>query len=712
MTSSFVVCFLLLQFLSSSSSLPFHFAIENENSPNFSGDGEIDGASSNSMMNSLRWIGSLRAVAKNWIVRSGVTSSDPAAAAAQGEHQEAERAGTTGGAAVVHRLWSFEPASCWKTVLQTSGLIKERLNEKIFFLERLFHRVASFFSNFFFGHESKRHLQVELLHAVQLQKKEKKQQQHAAVVHDDFMIKHLQQDGRIISHDHHVPAGPACTTLRQKLASIVTKIVLEGMMESTHKTQSIHALKKNLKYMVGDLMELEIVKQLCDVPQAGSDSMSSSSSFSSPCEQKFCDVFLSDPKTGILMAFSALKINPVKAAMDPQAVVNSLGTPPSPLHYHNYFHKRRVPSQADRKWLFKLAQTKKQLSHIIIQGVERLITKQNIVEAQKHASLSSSSATSAKHNRNFLNYLFTVARSFDGELNPCKACLRQEIFRWKRLTPKVLAVTCSSESSATHPSLTAACEFVKENKLVATTMFAYNLKIWERAAEACKSRVLNSCDFPRGLFRDHQQLLKQQQQQPVHHTRGGGKTTTTTHQQQQQHSITMQVHNRNNTGRAPGVLHHVLQPHTKALNSLTTESVIKLATATEMLSWHDEHAREQPGTPSPQMHKLVFIRSIRYHHQHHPAITNCASSELASFPEGTATAAGSGSGVSLKDQFLLLGDLFKQQEQQAVEAVRSSVAKFLPKGGNKTLRIVGKFSRNFELVRKHRDSSQFDTTVL
>jgi hypothetical protein len=36
------------------------------------------------------------------------------------------------------------------------------------------------------------------------------------------------------------------------------------------------------------------------------------------------------------------------------------------------------------------------------------------------------------------------------------ACLRQEIFRWKRLTPKVLAVTCSSESSATHPSLTAA----------------------------------------------------------------------------------------------------------------------------------------------------------------------------------------------------------------------------------------------------------------
>lgn len=65
-------------------------------------------------------------------------------------------------------------------------------------------------------------------------------------------------------------------------------------------------------------------------------------------------------------------------------------------------------------------QTKKQLSHIIIQGVERLITKQNIVEAQKHASLSSSSATSAKHNRNFLNYFFTVARSFDGELNPCK----------------------------------------------------------------------------------------------------------------------------------------------------------------------------------------------------------------------------------------------------------------------------------------------------
>jgi hypothetical protein len=59
------------------------------------------------------------------------------------------------------------------------------------------------------------------------------------------------------------------------------------------------------------------------------------------------------------MAFSALKINPVKAAMDPQAVVNSLGTPPSPLHYHNYFHKRRVPSQADRKWLFKLAQVRR-----------------------------------------------------------------------------------------------------------------------------------------------------------------------------------------------------------------------------------------------------------------------------------------------------------------------------------------------------------------
>ncbi len=305
MTSSFVVCFLLLQFLSSSSSLPFHFAITNENSPNFSGDGEIDGASSNSMMNSLRGIGSLSAVAKNWIVRSGVTSSDPAvaknwivrsgvtssdpaaasaAASVQGEHQEAERAGTTGGAAVVHRLWSFEPASCWKAVLQTSGLIKERLNEKIFFLERFFHRVASFFSNFFIGDESKRHLQVELLHAEQLQKKEKKQQ-HAAVVHDDFMIKHLQQDGRIIFHDHHVPAGPACTTLRQKLASIVTKIVLEGMMASTHKTQSIHALKKNLKYVVGDSMELEIVKQLCDAPQAGSDSMSSS--FSSPCEQKF-----------------------------------------------------------------------------------------------------------------------------------------------------------------------------------------------------------------------------------------------------------------------------------------------------------------------------------------------------------------------------------------------------------------------------------------
>jgi hypothetical protein len=71
------------------------------------------------------------------------------------------------------------------------------------------------------------------------------------VVHDDFMIKHLQQDGRIIFHDHHILTGPACTTLRQKLTSIVTKIVLEGMMESTHKTQNIHALKKNLKYMVG-----------------------------------------------------------------------------------------------------------------------------------------------------------------------------------------------------------------------------------------------------------------------------------------------------------------------------------------------------------------------------------------------------------------------------------------------------------------------------
>jgi hypothetical protein len=98
-----------------------------------------------------------------------------------------------------------------------------------------------------------------------LQKKEK-QQQHGAVVHDDFMIKHLLQDGRIISHDHHVPASPPCTTLRLKLASIVTKIVLEGMMESIHKTQSIHALKKNLKYMVGDFMELEIMKQLCDAP--------------------------------------------------------------------------------------------------------------------------------------------------------------------------------------------------------------------------------------------------------------------------------------------------------------------------------------------------------------------------------------------------------------------------------------------------------------
>lgn len=41
------------------------------------------------------------------------------------------------------------------------------------------------------------------------------------------------------------------------------------------------------------------------------------------------------------------------------------------------------------------------------------------------------------------------------------ACLRQEIFRWKRLTPKVLAVTCSSESSATHPSLTAAVSVCK-----------------------------------------------------------------------------------------------------------------------------------------------------------------------------------------------------------------------------------------------------------
>jgi len=143
------------------------------------------------------------------------TSSDPVAAVAvaQGEHQEVERTGITSGAAVVHCLWSFEPASYWKTVLQTSSLIKERLNEKIFFLERLFHHVASLFSNFFFGHESKRHLQVELLHAEQLQKKEK-QQQHAMVVHNDFMIKHLQHDGRIISHDHHVPAGPTCTTLR------------------------------------------------------------------------------------------------------------------------------------------------------------------------------------------------------------------------------------------------------------------------------------------------------------------------------------------------------------------------------------------------------------------------------------------------------------------------------------------------------------------
>jgi hypothetical protein len=33
--------------------------------------------------------------------------------------------------------------------------------------------------------------------------------------------------------------------------------------------------------MVEDFMELEIVKQLCDAPQAGSDSMSSFS-FSSP----------------------------------------------------------------------------------------------------------------------------------------------------------------------------------------------------------------------------------------------------------------------------------------------------------------------------------------------------------------------------------------------------------------------------------------------
>jgi hypothetical protein len=78
-----------------------------------------------------------------------------------------------------------------------------------------------------------------------------------------------------------------------------------------------------------------------------------------------------------------------------------------------------------------------------------------------------------------------------GELNPCKACLRQEIFRLKKLAKKAMTKVCENPVDS---HLEQSCHFAKANKFVFKTLFAYKFKFWEKASSVCRDR--QACDSP------------------------------------------------------------------------------------------------------------------------------------------------------------------------------------------------------------------------
>ncbi|KAG0555374.1 hypothetical protein KC19_12G165100 [Ceratodon purpureus] len=257
-------------------------------------------------------------------------------------------------------------------------------------------------------------------------------------------------------HALQKPSSPSLScTLREKLSRVFTAVAEEVVATTgsavKDDTES-DVMKRNLKKFMGDSMQLRIVKNICDT------------SSMSPCEQEFCDVFLSHPKSGVLMAFRVLGLNPVRAAINPKGVAAGLSSS-RPL-------VRPVLSTNERDMIVNLRKTHR-LAHIVFQRILAANPTEESVPDFKHK----------------LKNIFSKISG--GELNPCKACLRQEIFRFKKLAKKSMIEVCENPVDS---HLEQSCRFAKENRFVFKTLFAYKFKLWERASLVCRSR--KACDSP------------------------------------------------------------------------------------------------------------------------------------------------------------------------------------------------------------------------
>ncbi|XP_024362725.1 uncharacterized protein [Physcomitrium patens] len=242
-------------------------------------------------------------------------------------------------------------------------------------------------------------------------------------------------------------------SLREKL-SYVFAAVSEEIVTTTNGPDNSNVqsdvIKRNLKKFMGDSMQLRIIRSVCDT-----SSMSS-------CEQEFCDVFLSHPRSGILMAFRVLGLDPVRAAINPEGVASHL-----------------VPS----RFQSRLLMTKSEL--LMITNLEKAcslarVIYQAVLKAEPNEETTPVSSLKLRN---------IFSKAFGGELNPCKACLRQEIFRLKKLTKEAMIEVCESPADS---NLGEACNFAEENKFIFKTLFAYKFRLWEKAAAVCRDR--KECD--------------------------------------------------------------------------------------------------------------------------------------------------------------------------------------------------------------------------
>ncbi|XP_024364121.1 uncharacterized protein [Physcomitrium patens] len=242
-------------------------------------------------------------------------------------------------------------------------------------------------------------------------------------------------------------------SLREKLANIFAAVSEEivatanGIDDSGDQPDMI---KRNLKNFMGDSMKRRIASSVCD-----SSSMSS-------CEQEFCDVFLSHSRSGILMAFRVLGLNPVRAAINPEGVAACVMS-------SRCQSKNLVMSTSELALIMSLKKARR-LARIVYQAV--------------NAKLNEEASQTFSH-----KLISMFSKAFGGEPNPCRDCLRWKIHGLKKLTKKAVAEVCEN---AAHYNLEEECNFAKENKFIFKTLFAYKFRLWKKATVVCRNR--EACD--------------------------------------------------------------------------------------------------------------------------------------------------------------------------------------------------------------------------